>query len=54
MAIPIPCNVPNCKLYCESVLELHEHRLDNHYQYYFELVDGDEILLLRYMGVLKQ
>ena len=51
--IKISCEVSNCNVLFDSVLELHEHRLDNHYQYYFELAKGDETLLLRYMGVLK-
>jgi len=51
--IKIPCDVIGCKIFFDSVAELHEHRLENHYQYYFELVDGNEKLLLRYMGVLK-
>ena len=51
--IKISCEESNCNVSFDSVLELHEHRLDNHYQYYFELVNGDEVLLLRCMGVLK-
>jgi hypothetical protein len=49
--IKIPCEV--CKVVFDSTLELKIHRLENHYQYYFELVNGDEVLLLRCMGVLK-
>ena len=51
--IKISCEVSNCNVLFDSALELHEHRLDNHYQHYFELVDGDEVLLQRYTGVLK-
>jgi len=51
--IKIPCEVIGCKIFFDTVLELHEHRLDNHYQYYFELSNDNEILLLRYMGVMK-
>ena len=51
--IKIPCEIIGCNDSFDSTLELKAHRLDNHYQHYFELSNGDEILLLRYMGVLK-
>ena len=51
--IKIPCEISNCKLVFGSTLELREHRLDNHYQHYFELSNGNEKLLQRFMGVLK-
>jgi len=51
--IKIPCSILGCNVSFDSVAELHEHRLDNHYQYYFELSNGNEKLLQRYMGVMK-
>ena len=51
--LKITCDVVGCLLFFDSVLELKIHRLDNHYQRYFDLTNGDEVLLLRYMGTLK-
>lgn len=49
----IPCSVLGCNRFFDSVLELKTHRLDDHFQYYFELAGGNEKLLLRYMGVIR-
>jgi len=49
----IPCDAPQCRELFDSTLELKMHRLESHYQYFFELSNGNEKLLERYMGVLK-
>lgn len=48
------CEVKGCNLLFDSVLQLREHRLDNHFQHYFELANGNEKLLLRYMSVITK
>ena len=48
------CEVKGCNLLFDSVSQLREHRLDNHFQHYFELANGNEKLLLRYMSVITK
>ncbi len=50
----ILCNVSDCQEMFDSVLQLREHRLSDHYQHYFELADGDVRLLQRFMEVLRE
>ncbi len=48
--IKIPCHIPNCKLYFDSVAELKEHNKENHLDYFSKLCGSDKVLLRRNIG----
>jgi len=49
----ILCKIKGCNQMFDSVLEIHIHRVESHYQHFFELVNGNEKLLQRYMNVMR-